>query len=101
MIYKRIVSIILLGIVVAVGVASLSGAKATPSSKIVFTESTNGGNQIFTMFPDGSDVTHVGTGAEAQISPDGSQIVYMSYNNPLTYCGRDPSVPNANIYVMN
>ena len=103
MIYKRIVGIILVIVVagMVVALAPLRGATATSNSKIVFTESTNSGNQIFTMFPDGTEVTHLTAGAEAQISPDGSQIVYMSYNSPIAGCGADRSVPNSNIYVMN
>jgi len=57
-----------------------------PYSLIAFTSEVNGNPQVFTMFPDGTNIIQVtndgGRKSHPDWSPDGSQIVYSAdYNN--------------------
>ena len=63
-----------------------------PSSLIAFTSIVNGNPQIFTMFPDGTNIVQIsndsGRKGHPDWSPDGWQIVYAAnYNNgtPQSY----------------
>lgn len=85
---KRLVAVICLGAVAgAVGIvpaAPVAGA-APPAvnGKIAFTAHTSGGDQVFTVDPDGSglfQVTHLGSGSarNPSWSPDGTKIAFGS-----------------------
>jgi hypothetical protein len=80
---------------VAGGVSLAAPADAAypgTNGKIVF-DTTASGPQIWTMNPDGSDITLVGSGGQPTWSPDGRKIAFQDTDceNPC----------NANVYVMN
>lgn len=80
--------------ILAFGLFFVSTAYGSTTEKIVF----NDGMEIKTINPDGTGVTLIGQGEMAQLSPDGTKIVFVK---PLTIPCIDFSTVEYDIYTMN
>jgi len=78
------------------GIFSVSPALASSSSKILFSDGTS---TMFTINPDGTDKTAIGSGFDPHLSPDGTKIVYFNFNYSSSLsCGDEIE---RDVYTMN
>ena len=87
-IYRSHILSYVIGMLLVLGVLSSVWAKAPETAKIVFTSTQDGGNQIYTMNPDGSDQINLSRSddwdTEPVWSPNGEQILFVSDRDGLS-----------------
>ena len=87
-IYRSNIRSYTIGVLLVLSVFSSVWAKAPETAKIVFTSTQDGGNQIYTMNPDGSDQINLSRNdvwdTEPVWSPDGEQILFVSDRDGLS-----------------
>ena len=87
-IYRSHILSYAIGMLLVLGVISSTWAKAPKTAKIVFTSTQDGGNQIYTMNPDGSNQINLSRNnvwdTEPVWSPDGEQILFVSDRDGLS-----------------
>ena len=87
-IYRSHIRSYVIGMLLVLGVLSSVWAKAPETAKIVFTSTQDGGNQIYTMNPDGSDQINLSRSdawdTEPVWSPNGEQILFVSDRDGLS-----------------